>query len=367
MKIKKIVLTGGPCGGKSSALTRIGEVFSNRGWRVLFISESATELISGGISPTTCSSNEDFQTHILELQLEKEKLYKSVAEKMPVEKLLIVCDRGALDNKVYMTDEEFKKVLLANNITEEEIKKGYDAVFHLETAAKGALPFYTLSNNKARRESPEEAIKLDDDLINAWAGHDYHIIIDNSTNFKNKIKRLIHEIGIFLGEPEIFDTERKFLIEMPDESFLKSRTNYQEMEILQTFLLTAYPDEERCVRRLDLNGQVLYMHRLRKLEDGEQRSFFETLISKDDYLSFLSQADPSKKTIAKIRLSFVYEKQYFEVDIFSFWNDKAILRIEPLDKTAPLKLPDELRPIKEVTGEEIYTSAYLASIHSNSV
>lgn len=51
MKISKIVITGGPCGGKSTALGRIKDRFTAKGYRVLFVSETATELISGGVAP----------------------------------------------------------------------------------------------------------------------------------------------------------------------------------------------------------------------------------------------------------------------------------------------------------------------------
>ena len=49
--VKKIVLTGGPCAGKTTALTWINNYFSNRGYNVLFVPETATELISNGVAP----------------------------------------------------------------------------------------------------------------------------------------------------------------------------------------------------------------------------------------------------------------------------------------------------------------------------
>ena len=46
-------------------------------------------------------------------------------------------------------------------------------------------------------------------------------IIDNATNFDNKLKRLMAEITAFLGEPEPLGTERNFLIEYPDMAALE--------------------------------------------------------------------------------------------------------------------------------------------------
>lgn len=93
-KITKIVLTGGPCAGKSTAMSWIQNSFTERGYRVLFVPETATELITGGVAPWTCGSNLDYQSCQMRLQIEKEKVFLSAAETMPEEKILIVCDRG---------------------------------------------------------------------------------------------------------------------------------------------------------------------------------------------------------------------------------------------------------------------------------
>lgn len=49
--VGKIVLTGGPCAGKTSALTKVEEELTEKGYKVFIVSESATELIRGGIKP----------------------------------------------------------------------------------------------------------------------------------------------------------------------------------------------------------------------------------------------------------------------------------------------------------------------------
>lgn len=106
-KITKIVLTGGPCAGKSTAMSWIQNAFIERGYKVLFVPETATELISGGVAPWTCGSNLDYQFCQMRLQIEKEKVFLSAAETMSEEKILIVCDRGMMDNRAYMTEIDF--------------------------------------------------------------------------------------------------------------------------------------------------------------------------------------------------------------------------------------------------------------------
>lgn len=198
MEIIKIAITGGPCGGKSTAISRIKEEFTKRGYSVLFVSETATELISGGITPWTCGSNAEYQSCQMKLQIEKEKVFEQGARTMKTEKVLIVCDRGIIDNKAYMTESEFADAVKALGTTEAELKCSYAAVFQLVTAAKGAESFYTTENNSARTETPEQAAELDDKMISVWAGHPYFRVVDNSTNFEGKINRLIEEISNFL-------------------------------------------------------------------------------------------------------------------------------------------------------------------------
>ncbi len=198
-QITKIVITGGPCAGKTTALERIRTHFTEKGYSVVFIPETATELILGGIAPWTTYTNQDFQHCLLMLQCEKEKYFTWGAEHLKgSDKMLLVCDRGAMDNKAYTYGEEFSNILTLVNTTEDALLSRYDAVFHLVTAAKGAEEFYTFSNNAARYETVDEARNLDDRLINAWANHPHHVIIDNSTDFEGKIDNLIFKISQFL-------------------------------------------------------------------------------------------------------------------------------------------------------------------------
>ena len=96
MDITKIVITGGPCAGKSTAMSWIQNAFTQMGYTVLFIPETATELITGGVAPWTCRTNSDFQKCQLRLQLDKEAAFTQAANTMDSSKVLIVCDRRDL-------------------------------------------------------------------------------------------------------------------------------------------------------------------------------------------------------------------------------------------------------------------------------
>ena len=359
--ITKIVITGGPCAGKSTAMSRIQNHFSELGYTVLFVPETATELITGGVAPWSCGTNIDFQTFQFRLQREKEKVFEAAAATMRSDKLLIVCDRGIIDNKAYMTAADFDAVAASFATGEVELRDSYDAVFHLVTAAKGAEAFYTTANNAARTETVEQAAALDDRLIAAWTGHPHFRVIDNSTDFDGKMKRLLSEISSFLGEPEPFEIERKFLIEYPDLDLLRSLENCQRVEIIQTYLNTANSDEVR-VRQRGENGHYIYFKTTKRTVSGMKRVEVEKRLSKDAYLTLLMNADTSKRQIRKDRYCLTYENQYFEIDVYPFWDDQAIAEIELSNENTPIVFPDFIRVVREVTDDPSYKNAALAEI-----
>ena len=59
-----------------------------------------------------------------------------------------------------------------------------------QSAAKGAEKFYNYAN-ATREEGLEHARGLDDITCQAWVGHPYFDVIDNSTGFEMKITRMI--------------------------------------------------------------------------------------------------------------------------------------------------------------------------------
>ena len=361
MQIEKIVITGGPCAGKSTAMSRIQNTFTQMGWNVLFVPETATELISGGVAPWTLTSNIDYQICQMKLQLEKEKVFAEAAKKVfNFEKILIVCDRGAVDSKAYMTDLEFASVLSILGLNEIELRDTYGAVFHLVSAAKGAEEFYTLANNPARTETVDEAAALDDKLISAWTGHPHLRIIDNSGNFEDKMKKLISEISTFLGEPEPYEIERKFLIEYPDIKMLEANPYCRKVEIIQTYLNSTANEEVR-IRQRGENGHYIYFKTTKKRITDVKRIETEKKLNKEEYLTLLMEADTSKKQIRKTRYCLTYENQYFEIDVYPFWKDKAIMEIELRSETEDVTFPDFIEVIKEVTDDEAYKNASLAT------
>ena len=359
MSITKIVITGGPCAGKTTALSWIQNAFAKKGYTVLFVPETATELITGGVAPWTCGSNLDFQKCQVTLQKSKEEVFAQAARSMKSDKILIVCDRGVLDNKAYMSDMEFEAVMNALGTNEIEERDRYDAVFHLVTAAKGALEAYTLANNAARTETPEQAAALDDKLIAAWTGHPHLRIIDNSTAFEEKLERLIDEITSFLGEPEPCEIERKYLIRYPDIRELEALPHCSKVDIVQTYLKSAEGTEIR-VRQRGKDGHYIYYRTEKRSLSPEKRIEIERRLTQNEYLRMLMDADPTAHPIRKTRYCLTENNTYYEIDVFPQWVHQAILEVELRSEEDVVRIPDRFQVIREVTAEKAYKNYEMA-------
>ena len=360
IKITKIVLTGGPCAGKTTALSWINNYFTKKGYTVLFVPETATELISNGVAPWTCGSNFEYQILQVKSQKFKEKIFEDAAKTMNNDKILIVCDRGLLDNKAYMKNVEFKRVLSELNMSETKERDSYDAVFHLVTAAKGKESVYTLDNNVARTESLEDTRKIDDKIISAWTGHPRFRVIDNSTDFEQKLERLIKEIALFLGEPEPFEIERKYLIDYPDIKKLESMDNCTKVYITQTYLKSE-EGKERRVRARGIDGDYIYYLTEKQKISSVKRVEIERKLTQDEYLKYLMEADNKLHTIKKTRYCLTDNNKYYEIDIYPEWNNKAIMEIELSDEDEEVIIPNFIKVIKEVTDDENYKNYNMAS------
>lgn len=196
---KRIVLTGGPCAGKSSSLELIEDYLRNKRYIVYTVQESATELINSGIKPFGNNAIDivEFQRIILKYQLYKEKLVENVAKMYDGNKdVVILYDRGINDYKAYISENEYDSLLKEYNLSEENILNRYDVVIHLETAAKSKD--YTVENNKARCEDKDKAIELDNKTYNAWIKHKNLIKIKSYDNFIDKQKEIVSVIELNL-------------------------------------------------------------------------------------------------------------------------------------------------------------------------
>lgn len=357
--LHRIVLTGGPCGGKTTALAKIRERMESFGFRVYLVPETATLLLSGGATFQGAGPERvhAIEVGVLRCQMALEEAFSRIAES-DGKPALLLCDRGAMDVAAYLPPDAWQALLDEEGWTVVGLRdRRYDAVIHLVTAADGAETHYTTANNAARTETPAQARALDAKVREAWVGHPRLRVVDNSTDFEGKVRRVIQAVCRVAGVPELGEVERKYLVRRAPD-VLPGRA--EEVKIEQTYLLSPEGGEAR-VRRRGQRGSYAYTHTLKRPGKAGERVELERPISGREYVALLAQADPARKTVKKRRTCFLHEGRYFELD--RFLEPKAgltLLEVELDDAKAAVKLPPFLEIEREVTDDPAYSNARIA-------
>ena len=360
--IKKIVLTGGPCAGKTTALVKVIEHFSSIGYKVFTIPEVPTLFSQAGMNYLTDNKELFYQGEkaTLEVQIALEDKFMRMAEEC-TQPTIVVCDRGAMDISAYMAPELWEKMTKELGTSTMELRdKRYDAVLHLVSAADGAEEFYTTATNAQRYEkSDEEGLRqarlLDKKVINAWTGHSHLRVINNHEDFEKKLNRVLKEISFVLGLPQPIEEERKYIVELTGEL-----PECIVSEITQTYLV-AEPGCEVRLRRRGWEGKFVNVHTAKTPLSDTEYVQTERQISNNLYTSLLQQADPYRHTIQKTRKSFIWKGQYFELDLFSKPVDGLmILETKGVASDESVKFPPFIRVIEDITGNKKYYNYNIA-------
>lgn len=354
--MKKIVLTGGPCAGKTTALVKIMEHFSSIGYKVFIIPELPTLFLQAGMDYHT--DNKDLfyegEKATLEMQIALEDKFLQMAKsvKQPV---LIVCDRGTMDISAYMNPVLWNQIISDVKMNNEMLHSRYDAVLHLVSAADGAEQFYTTATNNKRTEGIELARILDKKVIQAWSEHPHLRVINNHEDFETKLERVLQEISDVLEIPRQAVEERKYIIRLKD--------NIPEAivsEITQTYL-TSEPYSEVRLRRRILNGLTVNVHTTKKILSNNEQVETERQIDNNLYESLLRQADPYRQPIHKMRETFIWKGQFFELDTFiDPYKGLQILETKGILKHEDIIFPPFIEIIEDITGITKYYNYNLA-------
>jgi hypothetical protein len=173
----RIVVTGGPGGGKTTA----ADLFRREiGTTIVAVPESATLLFSGGFPrDTEPEARIAAQTAIFHVQRNLEDVKSA---KHPDRVLL--CDRGTVDGAAYWPGEPEGFFLHLNTSLEAELTR-YDGVIFFESAAVGGMPIE--GNNPVRIEDAPTARALDLKLRALWSRHPRYTFVPNNHSFFRKI------------------------------------------------------------------------------------------------------------------------------------------------------------------------------------
>lgn len=230
------------------------------------------------------------------------------------------------------------------------------------SAAIGAEQYYTTENNAARTETVSQARDLDFRVLNSWVGHPNIRIIDNSTNFKQKIDRTVTSILQSLGLPKSRNmVQKKFSVDSNFE--IPPDTHSESFDVDITYLSKPNQDQEgySYVRRRGQNGTYAYTHSfVRHIPDIDEYTVQEHQISGREYVALLSQKDPSVPSLSKKVTTFLHNGQYLEI------NQIGKLAFLKTGADNPI-LPPWVTPKREVTGKPEYSTYNIAKASAHRI
>ena len=177
-KTHRIVLTGGPGGGKTTAADLIRRELGDD---FVKVPETATILFAGGFPRSDeVEAKMSAQKAIYHVQKNMEDVQSAL---FPGRVLL--CDRGTIDGAAYWphgVDDFFDK--METNLAHELLR--YDAVIFFETAAVGGISIE--GGNPCRIEDNKKAIDLDHRLKTVWSQHSHFIHVPHQKSFFAKLE-----------------------------------------------------------------------------------------------------------------------------------------------------------------------------------
>jgi len=375
-KIYKICLTGGPCAGKTTASSLLKERLQDR-FILYFLPELAATTVQSGVviipSEFTPDTHKVFTEGIMKMQMEMEDYFKKIAS-IQKKDVIIVCDRGCIDNLAYCSPENKERILKETGWTLEKIRdERYDAVIHLVTAADGAEKFYTLENNTARTETPEVARWIDKKTQSVWNGHPNMTIISNTEvkSFQHKMDEVYKCICKVLDVPDHPSFIKKYLLEgVFDPKNIPAGTEYETFIEYITFLPNSKSDEEFWAKKRvskQTKGETYSYTRRKFAKNASEQLELRRTIDHRQYEDYMKVADKGKKAVVKEIIVFIYENQTCHIETFEIDGKKfSVLRCFVVD-LQKVNIPPFVKVIEDISENPKYFTANLATNPSDAV
>ena len=333
--IRKVVLTGGPGSGKTTVIESIKKNYGGK-YKVIIVDETASYLINMGIRPFGENSIPliDFQELVLKTQLSKEEVIDKSLEFLPDEDILIIYDRGIMDNAAYISEEEFKEVIerVKTKETIQDFFDRYDLVLNLVSRKD----FYTTDNNPARSETVDDALSLGEKTLKVWTGHKNLKIVSPKDDINDKIKDVLNYINL------------------TDMDYVKKISRVANIE--QTYL-ESEDNVEKRLRKITMCGATTYSYTIHKIVNDKRIKISDNSISERTFNELFEFRDQKKNTINKDRYYFPYKDKYYTLDII---DDYGLLEIN-ISEDEQVIIPPFIGVIEDVSKNEDFLNVNLSN------
>ena len=348
MKVVRIAVTGGPCGGKTTVLDEVRKQFGNQ---ILVSPEVASLLLDNGFPRPgrdmayTDAWSDYFQKSVLPVQENMENAYCDMALERSTR--VVLYDRGMLDGAAYLgRGLEYFVDRFGLNLP--EVLSRYDAVLHLESVAvhNAALYEQLKSTNPARYETAQQAVERDRGLYEVWSDHPNHQVVSAALSMKDKVRTVTRFLSRYLST----EIEVKYLLSKVPGKIL---ADYDKtaVEIDQGYLTSGI--------RLRRMGNEHYL--TIKGEGTYARAECERLI--DEWAFDLLWPDTESRRVEKVRYFIPHGKFTLELDMY-MGELSGLMTLEcEFQSESQIKdfvLPDWAADAVDVTTDKAYSNFSLA-------
>jgi len=365
-----VVLTGGPCAGKTSAMAFLRDRLSKRGFQVLTVPENATHFLanSEGFQAEWAGqpAQVEMQRIFLEYQMNQEDSFKAFAKLHPTKRSILLLDCCTLNSKVYVSDEQWQQVLSLPGhaqLTEQQLFSRYDLVIHMVSCAfEGLYEWGPGSNNPGRYHSPEDAKKCDNRSLDVFANHPQVRVVPHFPEFDRKMQQVLQFLNDAFHIDGLTGKRRRQQVHVKDHDGLlelAAQASTTSFIVTSTFL---DDNMEKSLRRRATVPNKVWLDNFRKLasksplcrtvtkddiealRDGqdvmyEQRShaYVKAAVGSDDEENYLTRrlikaedyyAEESfacsKQSTVKFVLGFVVDHGYYELFFFPSYTEAVL-------------------------------------------
>ncbi|MCZ7687405.1 MAG: ATP-binding protein [Sandaracinaceae bacterium] len=181
---RRVVVTGGPGGGKTALLEVVQRYFCEH---VVVLPGGGLHRVRGGFPRRSSdAARRGAQLAIYHVQDQLERI--EVAERRAA---VVLCDRGVVDGAAYWPDGSQEYWSAVGEARASALAR-YAAVIHLRTPA---LDRGYDHSNPLRTESAIEAARIDERIAALWEGHPRCVVIESADDFVAKLRRALDAIG----------------------------------------------------------------------------------------------------------------------------------------------------------------------------
>lgn len=341
MEIKKIVFTGGPCAGKTTIINEVSKTLRDEGYYVINVEETASQFIRTMIMPHENREHTlRFQDYIYRFQSVKEKIAEEYAEGLLKSNLdltkdkkgiVIIYDRGIMDNRAYLPHEDYNNLLERHKCNEISSIDKYDMVIDLISLATTNPKLYVLDG--IRYETVEQATKLDQITSSAWLLHRNLKVIKPTEKVEEKLKVVLEHIHNLLENKkeekvESFVLDKKYID-------LSKYNNDNSRKIKINYVICYDDDREFILLKRQYNGKVSFIRN--DVFNLSNRGDTSKPISYEEYIEALSLSRihiPEEKEV----LSVIYNGIKFDL----IETEKGLLILEA-DSKSMEQVPEDIK------------------------